>query len=118
MADTKLPSFRPQCDRAGGYMPKQCWQEVCWCVDASGKEIPETVGNPTCANGSLRAAQGIMSVHNKSGLLTFLILIPWIYKPKFFPEFPETHILWVVFCIAFAGPGLVLQPLMDQPKGE
>lgn len=74
MADTKLPSFRPQCDRAGGYMPKQCWQEVCWCVDANGKEIPNTVGNPNCANGSLRAAQ------------------------------------------AFAAPGLVLQPQMDQPK--
>ncbi|XP_062392791.1 CD74 molecule, major histocompatibility complex, class II invariant chain b isoform X2 [Sardina pilchardus] len=56
LTDSKLPSFRPQCDLAGGYLPQQCWQEVCWCVDASGKEILGTVGKPNCANGSMRIA--------------------------------------------------------------
>ncbi|XP_076131337.1 CD74 molecule, major histocompatibility complex, class II invariant chain b [Alosa pseudoharengus] len=74
LTDTKLPSFRPQCDRAGGYLPKQCWQEVCWCVDANGKEMPGSLGNANCANGNMRVAQ------------------------------------------AFAVPGLLLQPQVEETK--
>ncbi|XP_012687956.2 CD74 molecule, major histocompatibility complex, class II invariant chain b [Clupea harengus] len=57
LTNSKLPSFRPQCDRVGGYLPQQCWETVCWCVDANGKEIPNSVGKPNCANGSMKVTQ-------------------------------------------------------------
>ncbi|XP_028839829.1 CD74 molecule, major histocompatibility complex, class II invariant chain b [Denticeps clupeoides] len=52
LSDTRLPSFKPQCDSQGNYMPKQCWGavDVCWCVDDQGVEIPSTINNPTCEN--------------------------------------------------------------------
>ncbi|PWS23240.1 hypothetical protein DKP78_14165, partial [Enterococcus faecium] len=74
MTDTKLPSFRPKCDRAGGYMPKQCWESVCWCVDANGKEIPNTVDKANCANDFVRGAQAFAAPS--------LVLQPQMDQPK------------------------------------
>ncbi|KAM7394805.1 hypothetical protein PAMP_021585 [Pampus punctatissimus] len=40
--------FVPQCDEHGAYKPTQCHSSIqqCWCVDASGQEIPNTRTGP------------------------------------------------------------------------
>ncbi|KAL4631347.1 HLA class II histocompatibility antigen gamma chain [Arapaima gigas] len=50
----KPGSYRPQCDKDGNYLPRQCsWSSgYCWCVNKDGVEIPNTRtrGKPTCSN--------------------------------------------------------------------
>ena len=40
--------YVPQCDEHGSYEPTQCHTSIgqCWCVDASGQEIPNTRTGP------------------------------------------------------------------------
>uniref|UniRef100_A0A8C9XTJ2 Nidogen 1 n=2 Tax=Sander lucioperca TaxID=283035 RepID=A0A8C9XTJ2_SANLU len=40
--------YVPQCDRHGAYEPTQCHASIgqCWCVDASGQEVPNTRTGP------------------------------------------------------------------------
>ncbi|CAG5946420.1 unnamed protein product [Menidia menidia] len=40
--------YVPQCDAHGAYEPTQCQRSIgqCWCVDASGQEIPNTRTGP------------------------------------------------------------------------
>ncbi|XP_073319461.1 nidogen-1-like isoform X2 [Pagrus major] len=40
--------YVPQCDEHGAYEPTQCHTSIgqCWCVDANGKEIPNTRTGP------------------------------------------------------------------------
>ncbi|KAK5864859.1 hypothetical protein PBY51_016066 [Eleginops maclovinus] len=50
--DTRIGSFKPQCDDLGNYLPMQCWHSsgYCWCVDSDGKTIEGTQmrGRPDC----------------------------------------------------------------------
>uniref|UniRef100_A0A3B5ARR4 Nidogen-1-like n=1 Tax=Stegastes partitus TaxID=144197 RepID=A0A3B5ARR4_9TELE len=41
--------YIPQCDERGAYWPTQCHDSIaqCWCVDASGQEIPNTRTGPS-----------------------------------------------------------------------
>ena len=32
----------PECDKNGMYRSYQCMESVCWCVDATGTELPNT----------------------------------------------------------------------------
>ncbi|XP_046899062.1 CD74 molecule, major histocompatibility complex, class II invariant chain b isoform X2 [Hypomesus transpacificus] len=47
-------SFRPACDEEGNYVPQQCWKDMCWCVDASGKQVEGSIkhGKAFCAVSS------------------------------------------------------------------
>ncbi|XP_053734646.1 CD74 molecule, major histocompatibility complex, class II invariant chain b [Synchiropus splendidus] len=51
-ASSLIGSYRPQCERWGGYKPVQCWPATgrCWCVDQTGAAINGTtrIGRPTC----------------------------------------------------------------------
>lgn len=40
--------YVPQCDEHGAYEPTQCHVSIgqCWCVDASGQEVPNTRTGP------------------------------------------------------------------------
>ncbi|KAJ4945298.1 hypothetical protein JOQ06_013825 [Pogonophryne albipinna] len=51
--------FVPQCDLHGAYEPTQCHSSIgqCWCVDASGQEIPNTRTGP--GNTALCIDQGV-----------------------------------------------------------
>ncbi|KAK5898939.1 hypothetical protein CesoFtcFv8_008470 [Champsocephalus esox] len=51
--------FVPQCDLHGAYEPTQCHGSIgqCWCVDASGQEIPNTRTGP--GNTALCIDQGV-----------------------------------------------------------
>ncbi|XP_030637437.1 CD74 molecule, major histocompatibility complex, class II invariant chain b [Chanos chanos] len=53
---TQLPSFKPQCDNQGNYLPKQCWSSTgfCWCVDKNGAQVTGTLteGEPNCTETS------------------------------------------------------------------
>lgn len=40
----------PTCDPQGFYKPKQCNNELCWCVDKMGNEYRNTRGVPDTVN--------------------------------------------------------------------
>ncbi|KPP57204.1 invariant chain-like protein 14-1-like [Scleropages formosus] len=53
---------RPQCDMDGNYLPMQCQNKYCWCVDENGIPIPgsQGVGVVQCA-GNNAAGEMAMS---------------------------------------------------------
>lgn len=65
--------YIPQCDEHGAYKSTQCHTPIgqCWCVDASGQEIPNT-----------RTGQGstpLCESHDRSPLqLTFCSILPHV----------------------------------------
>uniref|UniRef100_A0A8C9TFB7 Thyroglobulin type-1 domain-containing protein n=1 Tax=Scleropages formosus TaxID=113540 RepID=A0A8C9TFB7_SCLFO len=41
---TRCHGHRPQCDMDGNYLPMQCQNKYCWCVDENGIPIPGSKG--------------------------------------------------------------------------
>ncbi|XP_063059905.1 CD74 molecule, major histocompatibility complex, class II invariant chain b [Engraulis encrasicolus] len=56
LTPSKVPGFKPQCDAVGGYQPRQCFQRQCWCVDATGHPISNSLNSRSCSGG-VRTAQ-------------------------------------------------------------
>ncbi|KAK6305695.1 hypothetical protein J4Q44_G00244750 [Coregonus suidteri] len=61
-----LESFRPQCDEGGNYLPQQCLdaKRLCWCVDASGKQLSGTLTNGPARCGATSALNHVMAIHD------------------------------------------------------
>lgn len=57
LVSTQVHSFRPKCDLTGSFVPRQCWMGVCWCVEADGTTIANTLNAVTCSSGNARVAQ-------------------------------------------------------------
>ena len=60
--------FVPQCDLHGAYEPTQCHSSIgqCWCVDASGQEIPNTrtgPGNTALCESPLTSGESVLYHH-------------------------------------------------------
>lgn len=39
---TRCQALRAQCDQQGKFLPMQCSQSLCWCVDEAGNQLPLT----------------------------------------------------------------------------
>ncbi|XP_017786716.1 PREDICTED: balbiani ring protein 3-like [Nicrophorus vespilloides] len=39
---SRCEALGKQCDREGKFLPAQCEQDVCWCVDEAGNQLPNT----------------------------------------------------------------------------
>uniref|UniRef100_A0A4W5RIC2 Thyroglobulin type-1 domain-containing protein n=1 Tax=Hucho hucho TaxID=62062 RepID=A0A4W5RIC2_9TELE len=61
-----LESFRPQCDEQGNYLPQQCFDAtpLCWCVDASGKQLSGTLTGGPAKCGATSALNHVMAIPN------------------------------------------------------
>eukprot|EP00063_Salmo_salar_P010196 XP_013985031.1 PREDICTED: uncharacterized protein LOC106563730 [Salmo salar] len=59
-----IPSFRPQCDEQGNYLLQQCLDTtpLCWCVDASGKQLSGTVTSGPARCGTTSALNHVMAI--------------------------------------------------------
>uniref|UniRef100_A0A8C9V882 Thyroglobulin type-1 domain-containing protein n=1 Tax=Scleropages formosus TaxID=113540 RepID=A0A8C9V882_SCLFO len=70
---------RPQCDMDGNYLPMQCQNKYCWCVDENGIPIPGSkgVGVVQCA-GNNGKAQLINSGFDRKP--SFLVLLKHMSK--------------------------------------
>lgn len=49
---TRCQSLGGQCDMEGKFIPTQCEENTCWCVDEAGNQLPNTStfmkGEKTC----------------------------------------------------------------------
>lgn len=49
----RCQSLGGQCDEEGKFLPTQCEEETCWCVDEAGNQLPNTntfvKGEKTCS---------------------------------------------------------------------
>lgn len=39
---TRCQSLGGQCDQEGKFLPLQCEENTCWCVDEAGNQLPNT----------------------------------------------------------------------------
>lgn len=39
---TRCQSLGGQCDQEGKFVPTQCEENTCWCVDEAGNQLPNT----------------------------------------------------------------------------
>lgn len=39
---TRCQALGAQCDQQGKFLPMQCSEDLCWCVDEAGNQIPLT----------------------------------------------------------------------------
>lgn len=40
--ESRCQSLGAQCDYQGTFLPAQCDQDQCWCVDEAGNQLPQT----------------------------------------------------------------------------
>uniref|UniRef100_A0A8C9SZU4 Thyroglobulin type-1 domain-containing protein n=1 Tax=Scleropages formosus TaxID=113540 RepID=A0A8C9SZU4_SCLFO len=66
---------RPQCDMDGNYLPMQCQNKYCWCVDENGIPIPGSkgVGVVQCAGNNGKAQN--WDVTPASVVLSYMIFV-------------------------------------------
>ncbi|XP_055791543.1 CD74 molecule, major histocompatibility complex, class II invariant chain b [Salvelinus fontinalis] len=59
-----IESFRPQCDEQGNYLLQQCLDAtpLCWCVDASGKQLSGTLTSGPARCGATSALNHVMAI--------------------------------------------------------
>lgn len=39
---TRCQSLGGQCDQEGKFLPTQCEENTCWCIDEAGNQLPNT----------------------------------------------------------------------------
>lgn len=40
--NSRCQALGAQCDAQGKFLPTQCDQDICWCVDEAGNQLPQT----------------------------------------------------------------------------
>lgn len=81
---TRCEALGAQCDRKGKFLPTQCSDDLCWCVDEAGNQLPLTnsfrKGDQLCSFTPVDEVEVVLGVRGEYDDITAVPVVNQIHK--------------------------------------